>query len=105
MAPPRLPRLNEIALDRVAFFFGVGVSLVTGAACGLVPAPRGSAIDLSTALKDEGTTTMGRSRRWFSNAMVVVETALALRFCGHHQPVARREDLAGSGPDRPANHE
>jgi putative ABC transport system permease protein len=78
VAPPRLPRLNEVALDGVALFFSVIVSLATGVVCGLVPALQSSRTDINDALKDEGPTTMGRRRRWLSNALIVAETALAL---------------------------
>jgi putative ABC transport system permease protein len=77
-APATLPRRSEIALDRVAFLFGVAVSIGTGVLCGVAPALRATRADVTAALKDEGPSTFGPRRRWLSNALVVTETALAL---------------------------
>jgi putative ABC transport system permease protein len=77
-APATLPRLSEIALDRVAFLFSVAVSIGTGVLCGLAPALRATRADITAALKDEGPSTFGPRRRWLSSILVVTETALTL---------------------------
>jgi len=75
------PRLNEISMDLSVVGFAVAVSVVTGLACGLVPAFRHTRCDPSSALKDgSGTSTSanGSSLRLRGRqTLVVAQIALA----------------------------
>jgi len=75
----KIPRLQEIALDRWVLGFTLLMSLLTGAVFGLAPAFQAVKFDLQTALKEGGRTSAspkGRSR--LRGALVVAEVALSL---------------------------
>lgn len=77
--PDSLPRLNEISINSPVLLFALGVSAVTGAIFGLVPALQADRPDLTHMLKQEGRGATGsgeqaRTRR----ILVVVEFALSL---------------------------
>ena len=74
-APGRLPRLNEISLDVWALGFTVGVSLIAGLLCGVIPALRFSG--RSIALRSGGRATEGRERHRARNILVTAQVALA----------------------------
>jgi putative ABC transport system permease protein len=79
MAPPDLPRLDEIALDGVVLAFAVGITMLTALAFGLWPAWRLSRVSLQDALREGGRGTSGslaatRAR----SALLVVQCALAI---------------------------
>ncbi|HUG10700.1 MAG TPA: ABC transporter permease [Opitutaceae bacterium] len=78
IAPPDLPRRDEIGVDHLAMLFTGLVTVITGIGFGLVPAWQAGAIDLTTALK-EGGGAAGASRRVgrLRHALVVTEVALA----------------------------
>jgi putative ABC transport system permease protein len=48
LAPPNLPRLEEIRVDRVALFFNLAISLGAAALFGLWPALRAARADCTT---------------------------------------------------------
>jgi predicted permease len=75
-APPDLPRLGEVSLGPTTLAFTFAASLLTALACGLVPAVRSSAPDL-TRLRDAGRGST-RRRHWGRDGLVVAQTALAL---------------------------
>jgi predicted permease len=80
LAPPNLPRLNEIRVDTAALFFNLAISLGAAAVFGLWPALRASRVDLHEALKQGGSRGVfggGRSE-WVRGALVSSEVALAL---------------------------
>ena len=77
--PDVLPRAREIHPDLRVLAFALFLSLITGLIFGVVPALRGSRVDLNTALKEGGrSTTAGRSGNRFRSALVAVEVALGV---------------------------
>ena len=75
-APEGIPRLGQVRVDPATVAIAFGLVLVVGLACGIVPAVRASAPDL-TRLRDGGRgSTPGR--RWGRDLLVVGQTALAL---------------------------
>ena len=78
MAPARLPRVDEIAVDPTVLLFTLAISLLSGVLFGLVPMVRFGAVD-ATALKEGGRSTSDAPARLRTrNALVVAEVALAL---------------------------
>lgn len=75
-APKTLPRVQEIAFDARAFGFTLAAALLTGIACGLIPALRTSRTDLPQAIKEGIPTSGGGVRRWFGNSVVTCQIAL-----------------------------
>jgi predicted permease len=76
MAPQDIPRLDEVHLNAATLLFTLGIALLAALACGLVPAVRASAPDL-TRLR-EGGRGATRRRGWARDGLVVAQTALAL---------------------------
>ena len=79
LAPPEMPRINEVApnLGIVAFTFAL--SLVTGVLIGLVPAFAASRPEVQSSLKESGrASTPGRSQQRLRAGLVVAEVALAV---------------------------
>lgn len=74
--PDGLPRITQVALDGRVLAFAAAMALVTGLACGIVPALHASRPNLSR-LRDgsRGSTRRGSFGR---DALVVAQTALAL---------------------------
>jgi predicted permease len=80
LAPPNLPRIEEIRVDRVALLFNLAISLGAAALFGLWPALRAARPDVHDALKQGGTRGVlggGRGER-VRGALVSAEVALAL---------------------------
>jgi putative ABC transport system permease protein len=79
MAPPSLPRLDEIRVDWLVAAFGLVVSVGAGLVFGIVPALRASSEDPAEALKSAG---KGASHSGGTNRarrmLVVAEVALAM---------------------------
>lgn len=74
-----LPRAGEIAIDAPVFAFAVGISLVTGLLCGLVPVYRYARPQLSVELRSVGRQLTGsRARHRARGILVSVQVALAL---------------------------
>jgi putative ABC transport system permease protein len=84
LAPPSLPRLDEIRVDWLVLTFGAMVSLVTGIVFGIVPALRASRADPADAMKSSGKGASGnRSSTRARRMLVVSEVALAMvLLCG-----------------------
>jgi predicted permease len=78
LAPPNLPRLDEIRIDRAALLFNLAVSLTSALLFGLWPALRSSRIDLHDALKQGGARGLVGGGDWARGALVSAEVALAL---------------------------
>jgi putative ABC transport system permease protein len=75
----KIPRLQEIALDRWVLGFTLLMSLLTGVVFGLAPAFQAVQFDLHTALKEGGRTSASRKgRSRLRHALVVAEVALSL---------------------------
>jgi predicted permease len=75
-APDGIPRLPEVALDLRTVGTSFAIVILVAFACGIGPALRSSAPDL-TALRDGGRGTTGR-RQWGRDMLVVAQTSLAL---------------------------
>ena len=79
IAPGRLPRLEEIAMDPAVLLFTLGISVLAGLAFGLIPLARYGRPDLASALKEGGRGgSPGRERHRLRNGLVVGQVALAL---------------------------
>jgi putative ABC transport system permease protein len=79
LAPPDLPRAQDIFLDRWALGFTVLASLLTGILFGLAPAFQCTRVDLNNSLKESvGRATAGTARARLRSALAVAEIALSL---------------------------
>jgi predicted permease len=81
LAPGDIPRMKEVAIDRWAAAFTLGVCLLTGLLFGLAPAFHTSRVAPQDALRDAGGTrgAIGSARaRLTRSALVVAQVALAL---------------------------
>jgi predicted permease len=79
VAPPTLPRLDDVRIDLVVLLFALAVSTLSAVLFGLIPALRNSGANLLTTLQTagRGTITTG-TRQYFRSTLVVTQTALAL---------------------------
>jgi len=75
-APEGIPRLASAGLDAPTLAAAFGVVLLVALICGIAPALRASSPDLGR-LREGGRSGTGR-RRWTRDALVAVQTALAL---------------------------
>lgn len=78
IAPDALPRSREIHADPRILAFGFVLSLATGILCGIVPAWRGSRVNLNEALKEAGRGGAGIRGSRLHAALVVAEVAFAV---------------------------
>jgi putative ABC transport system permease protein len=79
LAPPNLPRLDQIAVDSRALSFGLLASLITAVVFGLLPALQGSRIDLSNALREEGRGASASKRaKLVQRSLVITQIAFAM---------------------------
>jgi len=76
--PETVPRLDEITLDWQVVGFAIGLSLLTGVACGLAPAFAALRTNANETLKEGGRTGMAGGHSWLRAALVVGEIATAL---------------------------
>ena len=78
-APADLPRIDEMRMDPTAMLFALGLTLVSTAIFGLVPALHASRLDLAGGLKQGGSkATASKAGTRFRSAMVVAEVALSV---------------------------
>lgn len=79
LAPPYLPRLEEIQLDARALGFAFALSLLAGVLLGVLPVWKNLGAKLQMALRSGGRTmSEGRDRHRARNSLVVVQVALAV---------------------------
>jgi predicted permease len=79
LAPPDLPRLDEVAVDMPALMFALAISLVASLIFGLAPAWHVSRVDLADGLRQGGKgSSLGMRGGWARKAFVVTEIALAV---------------------------
>jgi putative ABC transport system permease protein len=79
LSPIKLPQYNEIRVDLYVLTFTLGASILTGVLFGLAPAWQALKVDLNSALKEGGRTSMADSRqRRLSSLLVIAETAMAM---------------------------
>ncbi len=73
-----LPRSREIHADPRVLAFAFVLAFATGVLCGIVPAWRGSRVDLAEALKEGGRHGAGRRGNRFRATLVVAEVAFGV---------------------------
>jgi putative ABC transport system permease protein len=79
LAPPSIPRLDEVRIDFGVLLFTIVLSVATGLLFGLVPALKVARTDSSESLKDGGKAAAGTGvTRSVRGALVVAEVALAV---------------------------
>jgi len=79
LAPPYLPRLEEIRMDAFALTFSALLSLMAGLFLGLIPVWKHAGRRLNQALRSGGRTMSdGREHHFARNSLVVVQVALAV---------------------------
>ncbi|MFY9608912.1 MAG: ABC transporter permease [Blastocatellia bacterium] len=78
IAPPDIPRLDEVSVDGTVLGFVLVVSLLTTSIFGLVPALQASRPDLQASLKEGVTVSASAGRKRTRRVLVVSEVALAL---------------------------
>lgn len=75
-APRGIPRIEDVGVDAPTVAFTLAAALVSAIACGIVPAVRASAPQLSKLR--EGGRSSTRGRRFMRDGLVAAQTALAL---------------------------
>jgi putative ABC transport system permease protein len=78
LAPPSLPRVNEIQVDLGVLGFAAGVSLLTGILFGLAPAIKFSQGSLQEVLNEGGRGSDRTPRHRLGNVLVIGEVALSV---------------------------
>ncbi len=79
LAPPNVPRLDEVGLNTSVLLFTLGVSLLSAVIFGLAPALHGSHSDLNAALNAGGREARGPTAgSRLRSALIVAEVALVL---------------------------
>jgi len=79
LAPPDLPRLDEVTVDLTALGFALAISLAASVMFGLAPAWHVSRVDLADGLRQTGKgSSLGVRSGWARKAFVVAEIALAV---------------------------
>jgi putative ABC transport system permease protein len=78
LAPRDIPQLSRVSLDSSVLFFTLGVTVLTGMMCGLLPALYASRTDLHAGLKQGGRSTSSSSREWIGKTLLIAEVSLAL---------------------------
>ncbi|HEY7546298.1 MAG TPA: ABC transporter permease [Blastocatellia bacterium] len=73
-----IPRAHTLHLEGRVLIYTLGVSLLTGFICGLIPARKASRVDLNRSLKEGGKTSSAGERRRTLGALVIAEIALAV---------------------------
>ncbi|MGD2154690.1 MAG: ABC transporter permease, partial [Gemmatimonadales bacterium] len=77
MAPPHLPRLEEIGPDSTVLVLALGISVLTGLVFGTIPVLRYGRAGLAESLKEGGRGTSS-SRRWYRLRSVFAVSQVAL---------------------------
>lgn len=79
IAPTGTPRIDEVRIDGRVLLFSLGVSLLTGLLCGLVPALQAARGDLNQMLRESGAgNKMSSGGGRVRSVLVVAEIAIAL---------------------------
>jgi putative ABC transport system permease protein len=76
--PETLPRIDEISLDWRVVLFALGLSLLTGIGCGLIPAFAALKTSVNETLKEGGRTGAAVGHAWMRSGLVIGEIATAL---------------------------
>ena len=79
LSPANVPRIDDVRIDTTVLWFALGLSLVSTALFGLVPALHASRLDLSDALKQGGSkATVSRAGTRLRSLLVVAEVVLSV---------------------------
>jgi putative ABC transport system permease protein len=79
LAPPDLPRLDEIGVHPTVLLFSLGITILAGILFGLVPALQAGRLDVQASLREEGRSGMaGSGRVRLRQLLVVSQTAMAV---------------------------
>ncbi len=79
VAPPSIPRLDEIGVDKAVLSFSLALSIVSGLLFGLVPALRSTHDNAGEAMKEAGRTSrQGRGMTRARRVLVISEVSLAV---------------------------
>jgi putative ABC transport system permease protein len=79
VAPPNLPRLDEVQLNGRVLLFTAGITVLTALLFGLLPAWRASRLDGASAFSQGGrSSTSGPVRKRIFDSLLVTEIAFAL---------------------------
>ncbi|HSM61131.1 MAG TPA: ADOP family duplicated permease [Longimicrobiales bacterium] len=78
LAPPEIPRLDEVALDTRVLAFAAGLCVAATALFAVLPALRVTAMDLGTTLKDGARGGEGRGAMRLRSGLVIAELALSV---------------------------
>jgi putative ABC transport system permease protein len=76
--PETLPRVGSIALDGKVVGFAIMLAIITGLACGLLPALAASRTQVNDALKEGGRTGTAAGHARLRAALVITQLAVAL---------------------------
>jgi putative ABC transport system permease protein len=77
--PETLPRIHSISLDWQVVAVALGIAVLTGILCGLLPGLAATVTDVNQGLKEGGRTgTGGSGQAWLRSAWVITELAVAL---------------------------
>ena len=74
----RISRIDQVSLDPVVLAFALGMALVAGLVCAVVPALRASRVNLQSALRDGARSSGGPGHRRTTDVFVVMQLALSL---------------------------
>ncbi|HEY3704825.1 MAG TPA: ABC transporter permease [Terracidiphilus sp.] len=78
MLPETLPRIDSISLDWKVVSFALLLAVITGLACGMIPALAASRTKVNDALKEGGRTGTAGGHARLRSALVITELAVAL---------------------------
>jgi putative ABC transport system permease protein len=78
LAPPGLPRLDELGLSPAVWAMAMALSVTAGLILGIIPLVGRSRDDLANALKGTSRATHGRARSRWRNVLIMSQTAVAL---------------------------
>jgi len=78
LAPANIPQLSRISLSATALLFTLGISVLTSALFGLLPALYASRADLQMSLREGGRSSAWKGRDATRKTLLVVEVSMAL---------------------------
>jgi putative ABC transport system permease protein len=73
-----IPGWSKMGIDQTALVFTLGVSVLTGILCGLIPALIGTRVELNQLLKDDGPSVLGKSSSRATRWLVISEVAFSV---------------------------
>ena len=73
-----IPGWSKMGLDQTALLFTLGVSVLTGILCGLIPAWIGTRVNLNQVLKNDGPSIVGKASHRTTRLLVISEVAFSV---------------------------